>query len=149
MSRGKESLFGAIAQVNDVISTHVRLRLDLIGISSATFDLLSAIHAADGRETQAQIGQRLGLSRATISEAITVAEKSGYVERVASSTDRRANTVRLSAAGHRIIQDVMTGLSELEDAVVAKLRTKEASTTVDSLRKLSSEIERFAGVGKN
>jgi hypothetical protein len=43
----------------------------------------------------------------------------------------------------------MTGLSELEDAVVAKLRTKEASTTVDSLRKLTTEIERFAGAGKN
>ena len=66
-----ESLIGLACQVNDLVSQATRPAIAGQGLTSASFDLMSAIWAADGRETQAEIGKRLGLSRATVSEAVT------------------------------------------------------------------------------
>ena len=140
MSKNSESVLGLSCMVNDLLSQAVRPTIQELGLTTALFDLLSAIHAADGRESQAEIGRRLGLSRATISEAITSAVTQQYVERKPSEVDGRANVLILTPKAHRCIQAVLTRTREVEQRVVAKLKAKDQDALQSGLRKVIAEL---------
>jgi len=140
MSRPSESVFGLACLVNDLLAQAVRPTIHELGLTPALFDLLSAIHAADGRESQAEIGRRLGLSRATISEGITAAVKGGYVERKPSEHDGRVNVLILTPTAHRCIHSVISKSREVEGKVVSKLKSRDQEALQKGLRKLIEEF---------
>lgn len=137
MNRNQDSILGLACLINDALAQAIRPTLAELGISSATFDLLSAIHASDGRESQAIIGSRLGLSRATISEAITACTAAGLVERAAHPSDGRSKVLTLTPAGHRVIQAVLAKTREVERVAMALLKEKEQQQIALALRKIA------------
>lgn len=136
-----ENLIGLACQVNDCVSHAMRPAIVAQGLTPASFDLLSAIWAADGRESQAEIGKRLGLSRATISEAITSLVTNGYVVRKPSETDSRAVTLELTAAGHKKVKAILQEMKVIETEISNKLTSKEAESASKILKKLIAAIK--------
>ncbi len=136
-----ESLIGLACQVNDFVAQAMRPAILAQGLTSASFDLLSAIWAADGRETQAQIGKRLGLSRATISEAITSLEKNGFVTRRPSDVDSRAVNLELTPAGHKKVKAVLAEMKRIESELDGKIGAKETETASKTLRKILNSLK--------
>lgn len=136
-----ENLIAVACQVNDCVSQAMRPTIIAQGLTPASFDLLSAIWAADGRESQADIGKRLGLSRATISEAITSLVSAGYVVRKPSESDSRAVTLELTAAGHKKVKAILQEMKQIEQEISSKLSNKEAETALKILKKLISAIK--------
>lgn len=111
------------------------------GLTSASFDLLSAIWAADGRETQAQIGKRLGLSRATISEAVTSLVAAGYVTRRPSDMDSRAVNLELTPSGHKKVKAVLSEMKRIESELDGKIGAKETESASRTLRKILNSLK--------
>ncbi len=138
-----ESLISLACQINDLISVALRPALDEQGITSASFAILSSVKAADGRETQAEIGRRLGLSRATVSEAVTALVAQDLVLRKPSAEDGRAVTLVLTGKGHQKVNAVMKRLEEAENEVTARLMDREVASTAKVLKKLIYGLERL------
>lgn len=136
-----ESLIGLACQVNDLIAQATRPAVISQGLTSASFDLLSAIWAADGRETQAEIGKRLGLSRATISEAVTSLVNAGYVIRRPSDLDSRAVNLELTPNGHKKVKAVLTEMKRIQSDLEGKIGTKEAEAASKTLRKVLNSLK--------
>lgn len=135
-----ESLIGLACQVNDLVAQATRPAIVAQGLTSASFDLLSAIWAADGRETQAEIGKRLGLSRATISEAVTSLCNAGYVLRKPSETDSRAVNLELTAQGHQKVKAVLSEMRRIQSEIEGKIGMKEADSASKTLRKVLNSL---------
>lgn len=138
-----ESLISLACQINDLISVALRPALDEQDITSASFAILSSVKAADGRETQAEIGRRLGLSRATVSEAVTALVAQDLVLRKPSDQDGRAVTLVLTGKGHQKVNAVMKRLEEAENEVTARLMDREVASTAKVLKKLIYGLERL------
>ena len=136
-----ESLIGLACQVNDFVAQAMRPAILSQGLTSASFDLLSAIWTADGRETQAEIGKRLGLSRATISEAVTSLVTNGYVTRRPSDTDSRAVSLDLTPAGHKKVKAVMIEMKRIESDLDGKIGLKETESASKTLRKVLNSLK--------
>jgi len=136
-----ESLIGLACQVNDLIAQATRPVIHSQGLTSASFDLLSAIWAADGRETQAEIGKRLGLSRATISEAVTSLVSAGYVIRKPSNLDSRAVNLELTPGGHKKVKAVLAEMKRIQTELEGKIGAKEADTASKTLRKVLNSLK--------
>jgi DNA-binding MarR family transcriptional regulator len=139
--RTQESLVGLACQVNDQIAQALVPVLREHHLSPAMFDLLSAIRAGDGRETQAEIGARVGLSRATISEAVSALQAKGYVQRQPSETDARAVLLSLTGTGHRKVTAILNELKRIEAEAVESLSEKETDVLAKSLKKLILAIK--------
>lgn len=138
-----ESLISLACQINDLISVALRPALDEQDITSASFAILSSVKAADGRETQAEIGRRLGLSRATVSEAVTALVAQDLILRKPSDQDGRAVTLVLTGKGHQKVNAVMKRLEEAENEVTARLMDREVASTAKVLKKLIYGLERL------
>ncbi len=136
-----ESLIGLACQVNDFVAQAMRPAILDQGLTSASFDLLSAIWAADGRETQAEIGKRLGLSRATISEAVTSLVTQGYVTRRPSDTDSRAVSLELTSTGHKKVKAVMVEMKRIESELDGRIGQKETESASKTLRKVLNSLK--------
>jgi DNA-binding MarR family transcriptional regulator len=136
-----ESLIGLACQVNDLIAQATRPAIISQGLTSSSFDLLSAIWAADGRETQAEIGKRLGLSRATISEAVTSLVQAGYVTRRPSDIDSRAVNLELTPSGHKKVKAVLSEMKRIQADLEGKIGTKEAESASKTLRKILNSLK--------
>lgn len=135
-----ENLIGLACQVNDLIAQATRPAVVSQGLTSASFDLLSAIWAADGRETQAEIGKRLGLSRATISEAVTSLVQAGYVIRRPSEFDSRAVNLELTPNGHKKVKAVLAEMKRIQNELEGKISVKEADNASKTLRKVLNSL---------
>ena len=135
-----ENLIGLACQVNDLIAQATRPAVVSQGLTSASFDLLSAIWAADGRETQAEIGKRLGLSRATISEAVTSLVQAGYVIRRPSEFDSRAVNLELTPNGHKKVKAVLAEMKRIQSELEGKVSVKEADNASKTLRKVLNSL---------
>ena len=138
-----ESLISLACQINDLISVALRPALDEQGITSASFASLSSVKAADGRDTQAEIGRRLGLSRATVSEAVTALVAQDLMLRKPSDLDGRAVTLVLTGKGHQKVNAVMKRMQEAEAEVTARLMDREVTSTAKVLKKLIYGLERL------
>jgi DNA-binding MarR family transcriptional regulator len=136
-----ESLIGLACQVNDFVAQAMRPAIIDQSLTSASFDLLSAVWAADGRETQAEIGKRLGLSRATISEAVTSLVTAGYVIRRPSEIDSRAVNLELTSSGHRKVKSVLGEMKRIEAELEGKIGAKETDSASKTLRKVLNALK--------
>ena len=136
-----ESLIGLACQVNDFVAQAMRPAIVDQGLTSASFDLLSAVWAADGRESQAEIGKRLGLSRATISEAVSSLVSSGYVLRRPSDIDSRAVNLELTPAGHKKVKSVLSEMKRIESELEGKIGSRETDAASKTLRKVLNALK--------
>ena len=136
-----ESLIGLACQVNDFVAQAMRPAIVDQGLTSASFDLLSAVWAADGRESQAEIGKRLGLSRATISEAVSSLVSSGYVLRRPSDIDSRAVNLELTPAGHKKVKSVLGEMKRIESELEGKIGSRETDAASKTLRKVLNALK--------
>jgi DNA-binding MarR family transcriptional regulator len=85
---------------------------------------------------QADIGRRLSMDRATVMAIINRLQKRGFVERGASTGDRRRQTLHLTAAGHDALVSARESILEHEAWLKARFTQRETITLVKLLRRI-------------
>lgn len=107
-----------VAALQEMQSEWMQPVLEQLRISAATFQLLTTVFAGDGQLSQAELGRRLGLAPATISEAIAAQVKAGILTQGSSDTDGRVRTVQLTSRGQELVVAIrdrlQAGEAELE-----------------------------------
>ncbi|GAA3435327.1 MarR family winged helix-turn-helix transcriptional regulator [Kutzneria kofuensis] len=119
-----------------------RRTLSVLGIDPSTLDLLSVIRRAGPpyELTTREITRRTLVTAGAVSQRIARAEEVGLVERSPSTASRRAVAVRLTDAGHHLIELTVRQLLEHESRLVASLTEAERSVLASCLAKIDAAL---------
>jgi DNA-binding MarR family transcriptional regulator len=91
---------------------------------------------ADGGLTLTELAGRLGVSKQAAQKVVDDMERGGLVERVPSSSDRRAKAIRLTKRGLKVRRTALAASHRME----AELRKDLGDATVHAAR---AALERF------
>jgi MarR family 2-MHQ and catechol resistance regulon transcriptional repressor len=76
------------------------------GLTEAQFNVLFALKFANGNITQAELGKRLVVTRASITSVLDKLESKGWVKRVDVPENRRIHHVILTETGRGLVNEV-------------------------------------------
>lgn len=108
------------------------------GIPHAYYKLLVFLYEGRREEVRmSQLADQLGYSTSRLTHAIASLERSGWVARERSTTDRRVQLVSITEAGIGIVRAVTPGqVRDVREPVLGALTAEDAAT----LERLASTI---------
>jgi DNA-binding MarR family transcriptional regulator len=129
-------------RIAKVLADDRRRTLAALGIDSATLDLLSVIRRSGPpyELTTREITRRTLITAGAVSQRVARAELAGLVARAPSSRSRRAVSVRLTDAGHVLIETTVRQLLDHEADLVAALPEQERTELASSLATLERAL---------
>lgn len=136
----QQSLSAQSALLTELLATALEPHLRKHGITQATFDLLSAVHASEGGASQADLARRLRVSAPTLSEAVHAAEARGFVTASKSTNDKRVRVINLTPVGQRAVVQALQTLNQLEMHVVEEFEDREIQAALAVLRRFNQRI---------
>ena len=107
----------------------------LFGLSIPEWRLIAVI-AEDEGATQQQVGRRTRMDKVTVSRATIGLVDRGLVERRPHASDRRSQSLHLSAAGRDLYAQVAPKALELERRIFASFDPKEVAAFSEMLRRV-------------
>ncbi|MER5389917.1 MarR family transcriptional regulator [Saccharopolyspora sp. NPDC002686] len=131
-----------IWRIAKLLADERRRTLARLDIDPSTLDLLSVIRRAGPpyELTTREITRRTLVTAGAISQRITRAEQAGLVERSPSTASRRAVAVRLTDAGHQLIESTVRELLEHEADLIAALADEDHTYLAGVLAKLETSL---------
>lgn len=110
-------------------------------LSSGRFFVLLLLHRAErGPVTPADLAERAGVTRATITGLLDTLERDGLVRREDTPADRRMMHVRLTAAGQGYIERVLPDYFRRISMAMSLLSEAEHHTLVRLVDKIAAAI---------
>jgi DNA-binding MarR family transcriptional regulator len=98
-------------------SRHLKNKLDKelkqYDITAAQFSVIIQIHSSDKPITAAEIAQRLGSDRPTISGVINRLEKKGIVHKIPNPEDKRSSYLEISQESIKLVNIIKIKSDEL------------------------------------
>jgi DNA-binding MarR family transcriptional regulator len=129
-------------RIAKVLADDRRRTLAALGVDPSTLDLLSVIRRAGPpyELTTREIARRTLITPGAVSQRVARAELAGLVERASSSASRRAVAVRLTEAGHALIEATVRRLLDHEADLIGALAADERAALTGSLAKLERSL---------
>jgi MarR family transcriptional regulator, lower aerobic nicotinate degradation pathway regulator len=117
---------------------HRRLSLQALaplGLSVKAVGAMTVLEA-EGPLSQRRLAERQGIDRTTMVAVVDELERLGAAERHRDPGDRRANALRLTASGRRLLARARTAVAVAEEAFLAPLSEAEQRRLRAALRLL-------------
>ena len=117
-------------------------------ISPGRFTVLMLLSDKLGGEplsqTPAELAEKAGVTRATITGLVDTLERDGLVRREHDSDDRRMMLVHLTHKGHATLKEILPGHFKRMAALMAPLSENERKTLVRLLDKVAGQASAMA-----
>jgi len=104
---------------------------DVTSVQFAALDTLRRFPGID----QATLAQMIAYDRATIGGVVKRLEQKGFIERPVAKEDRRARTLRLTAAGDATLSALIPVVSGLQADILDRLTDSERGLFIELARK--------------
>ena len=129
-------------RIAKVLADDRRRTLAALGVDPSTLDLLSVIRRSGPpyELTTREITRRTLITAGAVSQRIARAEQAGLVERAPSSVSRRAVSVKLTDAGHALVEATVRHLLEHEADLISALDPPERAALNVLLTKLEAAL---------
>jgi DNA-binding MarR family transcriptional regulator len=129
-------------RIAKVLADDRRRTLTRLGVDPSTLDLLSVIRRSGlpYMLTTREITRRTLITPGAVSQRVARAEQAGLVERLPSSVSRRAVSVRLTEAGHALIENTVRQLLDHEADLISSLTADERTALTGCLAKLEQAL---------
>jgi DNA-binding MarR family transcriptional regulator len=115
--------------------------LSSFGTRHGRFNLLMMLkHCAVGKATPADLAEKTGVTRATITGLLDGLEKEGLVERSPDPDNRRSIRVKLTVAGQEFLDSVRPGYCRWFTSVVESLNEEERQQLLALLAKIQIRL---------
>ena len=145
MTEDPTKLFPLVAQVSAVyeaISVEIQEPIAKAGLTDSMFQLLSTIKAGGGEATQARVAEALGITPASLSEAVRDAEAQGLVIRKQQDGDKRVKMLDLTDQGQSALRVCFRGLEAVEAKATKGLSADDLRQAQSTLRKALANLIR-------
>ncbi len=140
LSKRRLRLWIRLLRITRVTESHLREFLRLQHESTMPrFDVMAALHRADGELTMTELSRRLLVSNGNTTTVIDRLESDGLVQRTPSTADRRIINVALTTAGRR----QFTKLAAEHEAQIDAVFGDVSAADLDALEELLQRIEPF------
>ena len=110
-------------------------RIKPLGLAPAQFMTLLELWTKDG-VTQKELVQRLDVEQATMANTITRMQRDGWVERRAHPSDRRAQSIFLTAKARAIKDDAVKAAMQQNELAMSALSGDEQRQFLDFMRRV-------------
>ena len=111
------------------------LHIEPLGLTVPQFSILMLV-ASNGDVNQKQLGQALDISPPNMAVTLDRMAERGWIERVRSTRDRRAQHIHLTKAGQALAERVGKISATMEEPALAVLSRAERALLIELLRKL-------------
>ena len=122
----------------------VHLYMDEVGKTGLThrqFTVLSAVDTNDGK-SQTELVKITGIDRSTLADLVARLMAQGYLQRRRTKEDARANAIRLTPVGKKILKSTQHGAEEIDKRLLASFSVADRRVTVECLGMLASEMDK-------
>jgi DNA-binding MarR family transcriptional regulator len=123
----------AAIEMRKVFTRHMKP----LGLKVVEFSILMLV-AANRQVNQKQIGQALDISAPNLAVILDRMVERGWVLRVRSEQDRRAQHIHLTAKGVELVQRARKIAATMEDASLRMLSSAERALLIELLLKVAS-----------
>ena len=127
----------AALEMRKVFASH----MEGFDLRVAEFTILMLVKA-NGDVNQKQLGHALDISPPNMAVTLDRMVERGWVERVRSTSDRRAQHIHLTAKGRTLAERAHTISTTMEDPSLATLSRAERALLIELLRKIGSRAAR-------
>ena len=103
--------------------------------------VLKMIYLKEGEVPQKDIEKEFGVRRSTVTSAMQILEKKGFIERFPSPDDSRAKLVRLTPSGKEKNERLIGFIIERDKKLLEGLTKEERDTLMTLLTKLLENID--------
>src|ERR1035437_5499008 len=107
---------------------------------SAAGGLVLGILRDYGRMSPSELGERLIVTRATVTRPLGSLERGGFVSRSANPADRRSLVVEITPAGLTVVQELRTIVHRNEKDWLGALSDTELRTYIDLLHRIQDRL---------
>ena len=103
-----------VASLYELQSTWLEPRLEAIGVSWTTFQLLLTAAAAGENASQIEVARRLGVTAPTLSESVQAHVAKGLLSQVQGKKDRRIKVLTLTPKSQELMVQIRRLVAESE-----------------------------------
>ena len=107
---------------------------------SAAGGLVLGILRDHGPMSPSALGERLIVTRATVTGLVDSLEQHGFVRRSANPTDRRSLVVQITPAGHAVLQELRTIVHRNEKAWLSGLSDPDLRSYIEQLHQIQDSL---------
>lgn len=143
-------VFLNLLRAGDEVFRVIEANLRSHEISQGRFGVLMALATHERRDgshpplTPAELAERAGVTRATMTGLIDTLERDGLVVRERAPDDRRMTTVRPTARARALLRRILPGHFQLMAKLMLPLSAAERTTLVRLLHKILGRAEDIA-----
>lgn len=133
----------------NLIARRYRTRLNellrRIGQSQARWDALFWISVSEEGATQRELAERIGVEGPTLVTMLHKLEQEGLVERLNAEGDRRAKTIRLSAAAEEVLAQIADLSGPFRDDLLADISDEDLEVCLSVFNRIMQRIDQSQG----
>ena len=107
------------------------------GLTPQKFGVLIVLQAEGEPISLSDLRRYLGTTQANVTGLVAGLERDGYIDRKASTQDRRVSYISLSRSGKRLVQQLLPNYFSRNKLAMRSLTQAEKKTLVDLLTKIS------------
>jgi len=107
------------------------------GLTPQKFGVLIVLSAEGEPISLSDLRRYLGTTQANVTGLVAGLERDGYIDRKASTQDRRVSYISLSRSGKRIVQQLLPAYFSRNKVALRGLTQSEKKTLVDLLTKVT------------
>jgi len=116
-----------------------------VGKTGPTPRQFAVLHTVSENEglSQTDLVRRTGIDRSTLADMISRLISKGLLARERTKTDARANAVRITPAGKKVLAGAMSKVVKAEDAALAVLPKTQQSAFVKALKTYAEALDKI------
>ncbi len=116
-------------------------------LSPSQFNVLNLLYDQSDGSTQIELSRSLIMHRSNVTGLVDRLEARGLVQRRDSARDRRAYRVVLTAAGRKLIQQILPHYYAKAEKVWGELGVSRANLLINDLARVCANAEKTVGNG--
>jgi len=130
-----------IAAVYELQAEWLEPRLADLGVSWATFQLLTTVSNAGDDASQIEVARRLGVTAATLSESVQNHVDRDLLSQTQSDRDKRVKILALTPASKELLYRIRDLILQSEEAMTRGLLPHELSEVAKVLERVALNLE--------
>jgi DNA-binding MarR family transcriptional regulator len=117
------------------------------GLTQRQYTVLLAVDQHEGI-SQTRLVKLTGIDRSTLADLVARLLAQGYLQRRRTKDDARTNSVRITAAGKRMLKLSQPGADEVDKLVLAAVPPAHRKPFTEALAILSEEMDKLEADGE-